>query len=373
MQPSRFCLALAAALALAPGARAGFLIEGTLSGPQESEYSYRPVDVAGVPYGDFAVRFARGAGLRSTLHNYGAVQCLERLLPLLRDGGFLLINDYGYAEQAEADDFQHQRFSHSTFIGINFPLVKAYFTGKGGTRWLEPADGGDASVHARLLGREVAPAPAARFEELFGKAALDRSHEPARRARELVRGGRFEAALAAYQEALEGQPRNWVLMHEAAHFLTFALRSPAAGLEMARAALACNPSCSADLWNMLGDCLFVLGRIEESRQAFLRALQVNADDVRARLNLAYVHVQTREYPQALQRIAEGLALDRAGTYREGLLQKQSEVLAQLTQRHQQESLRMANRISTRPDGPRAGETTAAAGPAAKIDKDQGAR
>jgi hypothetical protein len=35
MARSRFCLALAAALALAPAARAGILIEGTLSGPQE--------------------------------------------------------------------------------------------------------------------------------------------------------------------------------------------------------------------------------------------------------------------------------------------------------------------------------------------------
>ncbi len=45
-------------------------------------------------------------------------------------------------------------------------------------------------------------------------------------------------------------------MSEVAHFLTFALRSPIAGLDMAKAALACNPACSADLWNTLADCLF---------------------------------------------------------------------------------------------------------------------
>jgi tetratricopeptide (TPR) repeat protein len=336
-----------------------------------SEYAYQPIDLAGVPLADFAMRFARSASLRSVLHNYGALLCLERVLPLVRDQGFILITDYGHSREAGADDFQHQRFSHSTFIGINFPLVKAYFASTDPSCWIEPAEGDDPSIYARLMGRQVAPETAARFRECFGKTTQDWLHEPVQRARTLVQGGRFEAALTAYQQALERQPQNWVLMNEVAHFLTFSLRSPAAGLEIVKAALACNPSCSAELWNMLGDSLFALGRLEESRQAFLRALRVNADDVRARYNLAYVHARTREYAWALQRIAEALALDRRGTYREGLLQKQSEVLGQLTQRQQQESLRITNRISTRPDLPVAGENSAAAGLAPKIDRNQG--
>jgi hypothetical protein len=65
--------------------------------------------------------------------------------------------------------------------------------------------------------------------------------------------------------------------------------------------------------------------------------------------LTFVHLRTGEYAEALRRIADALTLDRAGTYRDRLLQTQAEVLAQLTQRYQQESGRMTDRISTRPE------------------------
>jgi tetratricopeptide (TPR) repeat protein len=330
-----------------------------------TEYDYRAADYNRVPYGDFAVQYARAAGNSSVLLNYGALQCLERLGNLLHEQGFILLNDYGSTQTDSADHFEHQRFSQATGIGLNFPLLKAYFTRGAPEQWAEPPEGPEASIHARLLGPQMAPATVARFRERFGQTIQDWLQEPVERARGWLQAGRFEAGLAAYQQALERQPYNWVLMNEVAHFLTFSLGNPTAGLEMAKAALARNPSCSADLWNMLGDSQFVLGRIEESRKAFLRALEVNADDVRARYNLAYVHARTREYPQALQRIAEALALDRAGHYREGLLQKQSEVLALLAQRYQEESQRMVNRVSTRPDLPRAGERPPTAGLADK--------
>jgi hypothetical protein len=74
--------------------------------------------------------------------------------------------------------------------------------------------------------------------------------------------------------------------------------------------------------------------------------------VRARYNLAWVHLRERAYAAALAKLAEALALDWTGEYRERLLQKQQEVLALLTQRHQQEYLRLANRISTASSGNR---------------------
>ena len=50
----------------------------------------------------------------------------------------------------------------------------------------------------------------------------------------------------------------------------------------------------------------------------------------------------RQYPNSPE--AQD-ALDKLGEYRERLLQKQSEVLALLAQRHQQEYLRMVNLVS----------------------------
>jgi tetratricopeptide (TPR) repeat protein len=314
-----------------------------LFGLLASQYDYRPMDAAALPYGELAVQFARNAGGRAIVHNFGAVACLERLIGLVREGGFILVNDYGSTDAAGADDFQHQRFSRSTFVGVNFALLKSYFSRSAPVRWIEPEDEG-RNIYARLLGIAVAAETTARFQVLFSKAAWDWLEEPVQQARKCVKEGRLEAAVSAFQRAVERQPHNWSLMHEIAHFLTFALRSPAAGLEMTKAALAENPACSADLYNILGDSLYMLRRFEEAEQAFRRALEVNADDVRARLNLAFVYLQTKQYAAALERIAQGLMLDR-GTYREELLQKQSEVLIQLAQRNEQERSRMANRIS----------------------------
>jgi tetratricopeptide (TPR) repeat protein len=156
-----------------------------------------------------------------------------------------------------------------------------------------------------------------------------------------------DSAARAYREALERQPNNWVLANEVAHFLTFALREPRSGADMARAGLALNP-LSAELWNTLGDALFEWGRLTEARQAYLRAEQLNESDVRSRYNLAWVYSAEKDYAGALRKIAEAFALDRTGEYRERLMQKQTEVLARLADRNQQEMRRIANRISTAP-------------------------
>lgn len=310
-----------------------------------SEYDFRPVDLAQVAYGDFAVRQAKSGGHRSIVNSHGALQCLERLIGLLRQGGFILINEYGQAQAADAEGFEHQRFSDATFVGINIPLLREYFASIAEAQWAEPEQEG-AGILSRLLGKQVVGETVARFKECFGKETQEWRQEPAHRARELIKHGRLEAAVTAYRRALERQPYNWSLMNEVAHFLTFPLENPLAGLEMARAALACNPNCSAELWNMAGDSLFALGRIAEAEKAFQHALRINPDDARARFNLAFVYTQTRQFSFALDQIAKALALDRAGAYRERLLQKQTEILTRLERRHQQHYKRMSNRVST---------------------------
>lgn len=114
---------------------------------------------------------------------------------------------------------------------------------------------------------------------------------------------------------------------------------------MAKVALALNPTCSAELWNTLGDGLYEFGRIAEARSAYLKALAVNAADVRSRYNLAWVYAREKNYPAALQSIAEAISFDKTGEFRDRLLHKQQEVLTQLALRHQQEYLLLINLVS----------------------------
>jgi len=309
------------------------------------EYSYRPVEAEAVPYAGFVHKVVRRAGGKPVLVNHGAMQSLEALLALLKEDGFILINDYGQTKDIMAEGFEHQRFSYSTSVGLNFPLLRQFCANESRAIWIEPAMD-DESLHSRLLmGRDNARL-ASRFEECFGEAARKYFNEPAQRARDLAAAGRLHAALGEYREAVARQPFNWVLLNEVSKFLTFGVSSPGAGLDMARAAIDHNPACSADVWNTAGDSLFRLNRIEESRSAYHRALEIARDDVRARYNLAWVHLATGEHEDGLRRVAEALALDQRAAFRDALLQKQAELLSQLDRRNRQSYHGLADRIST---------------------------
>jgi tetratricopeptide (TPR) repeat protein len=309
-----------------------------------SEYDYRPVDPQKLPHGAFAVEYGRTRTKR-LLHSYGAIQCLDKLLGMLAPGGFILVNDYGQTQITRDDEFEHQRFSLATFVGVNFALLKAYFGDGQRCRYVEPAGEEGRGIHARLLAPKVADEVHVRFYERFGEDAYRRLQEPIQKARACAKAGRFELAAGFYREAIHLQPRNWVLLCEISQFLTFQLRDPKAAADMAKVALALNPTCSAELWNALGDALYEFGRTAEARSAYEKALSVNASDVRARFNLAFVHTRDKDYPAALARIAEALALDKTGEYRERLLQKLQEVLPLLTRRYQQEYLLLINLVS----------------------------
>lgn len=308
-----------------------------------SEYDYRPVDLATLPYGDFAADFARGRA-RRIVHNFGAIRALEGLLPLVHEQGFLLINDYGQTEVTAGDDFEHQRFSQATAVGLNFPLLKAYFGEAQRCQWFEPGEG-SGHIHSRLLGHGVDAEVVSRFRLWFDKSAYDWLHEPANRARHCVRSGRLELALSQYRDALDRQPLSWVLMNEVARFLTVNMRNPPAGADMARMALALNPTCSSDLWNTLGDALADNGQLAEARHAFCRALEINPRDARARYNLAWTHLREGNVHAALSMTADGLALDQTGEYRERLLRLQQDALEQIAQRMRQQDLLQRNLVS----------------------------
>ena len=199
-----------------------------------SEYGYRPVDVADVPYGPFAVEFGASTN-RRILHNYGAMQSLERLLGLVQEGGFILVNDYGSTEVTAADEYEHQRFSRPLPSGSTFRSSKRTSETASAVSGNNRNKGIRASTRACLArgsGRKPCSASTS-----FSKAAYDGRNEPLLRAREWAKVGRFEAALASYREALQRQPLNWVLMNEVALHLTHSLRNPHAGVDMAKVCL----------------------------------------------------------------------------------------------------------------------------------------
>ena len=83
--------------------------------------------------------------------------------------------------------------------------------------------------------------------------------------------GLFREALDVYRHAITIHPRDWQLIGEAAQLVGTQLRDPAAGLELARAALHLNPWYSPFLWNVLGDCLAALDRHDEAQYLLLPA------------------------------------------------------------------------------------------------------
>lgn len=309
-----------------------------------SEYDYRPIDAKALPLSNFAQEYASTRSKRFLL-SYGAIQSLEKLLNLLHENGFILINDYGPTQSTSEDEFEHQRFSLATFVGVNFPLLKTYFVVPGKAQWIEPGGKDERGIHSRMLGRKIGGDTVTRFLEKFSDAAYKRLQEPIDKARACLKVGRFELAANYYNEALERQPSNWVLLNEISMFLTFQLRDLRAGIDMAKVALRQNPTCSAELWNTLGDGLYEFGRTAEARSAYLKALAVNSADVRSRYNLAWVYTREMNFPAALQIIGEAIAFDKTGQFRERLLHKQQEVLAQLTLRNQQEYLLLINLVS----------------------------
>jgi tetratricopeptide (TPR) repeat protein len=315
-----------------------------------SEYEYQPVDTVELPYGEFVQGWFTQQTPGTVVHSHGAIRCLEGLLEVLHRSGFILMNDYGSASGSE-QEFEHQRYTGSTFVGVNFPLLEAYFAANSASservRWAAPVED-SGRIYSRLLGHDVPDVVVEQFAQRFSKPVWDRLDQPVQAAKTVSSQGRVELALSQYRSALAEQPWNWLLLGEVANFLNFALQDPQSALEVARAGLQLNPCCSADLWNSYGDAAFALGRFNPAKLAYERAIAINPEDVQSRFNLSWVYLQRREHRAALTMIAEGLARDRTGVFRERLLQKQSGILADLARRAGQEQRTLLNRINYAP-------------------------
>jgi tetratricopeptide (TPR) repeat protein len=309
----------------------------------EFETAFLPVMEDRPAYLEEALTF--GKDLHRITLNHGALDSLEECLRLLAPTGFILFSDYGPVErEGLADHAMTQRFGSSTALGINFPFLEYHFANAG--RVLLKAEGDKSQpIHTRLLCRDDLPRTRAALANRYSDTSREHFEAPAAEARRHVAAGRLNEALESYRTALTRNPGNWCLIGECAEFVTLQIRDYQAGLELTRAALELNASCSAWLWNVLGDGLFCLERFDQAHEAYLQARRISPDDVRTNFNLAYTHFQRGCPDEALEAIAQGLARDFSGVYRERLLGKQQQILTALSGRWLGEQERLLKRAS----------------------------
>ena len=304
------------------------------------EYEFRPVELESLPHSSFVAEMVKQPG-EFVVYSYGALECLASALDLLRKDGFILLSDYGQVDDPSSGEMsEHQHFGPSTAIGLNFPLLGAYFE-KTGRHWLRP-DGDGLRIYTRALGWHLSDAVVAKFHERFDKKAYDHAQQPLDEARQLLEQGHHGAAMEALREAVRRQGANWALLEEVARYLIFVTGDYEQGVDIAEMGLTLNP-ISPHLWNTYGEGLYYLGHRKESHFAFMKALECNPRDPRACLGLAYTFAEFGDHSAALRMVAEGLACDGEGAHQEGLLEQQSRILMALSQRRQLEQQYLATR------------------------------
>ena len=307
-------------------------------------FRFLPTAADRVPYGAFVAGLVEPG--QYVLHNHGALQCLEGLVPRLHPQGFVLAADYGQADSVGSDrPWQPQRFGSSLAMGVNFPLLAAWCGRELGCECIGPATD-HPKLHCRLVGRGVGEGTAGRFRRLFNGEALAWEREPLARARACVQQGDSDGALRGFAEALRRQGASWALLDEIARFLTYSAADYARGLEMAALVLEINPVCPGP-WTTYGDALYHLGRLAEARSAYERALCLNPESPRALLSLSYVHSAQGDYAAALRAVADGLSCDHDSSCQERLLRRQAAVLDSLGRRRQRRRKARAARAKGR--------------------------
>ena len=308
----------------------------------EFEAAFLPVSKP-YPYMEEALAFGHDWP-RVTL-NFGAMEYLERVVEGLDSNGFVLVNDYGLTQPSESNALGCvQRFGPTAAMGINFPLLAHHFSSSG-LRASRPASDERLPLHPMLLTlREVADTEM-NFQETFGWECHRDMNAPSQLARQHLEAGRVEQAGRAYEQALQARPRDWSLMGEIAEFLLRHVEDYDAGRRMAETALSMNPWYSVWLWNLLGDALYALNRFSEAHEIYLKAQSLSADDIRTALNLGYTYWELGSPAQALQALARGLAADGSGQFRDRLLEKQSQILAGVSQSFGREQEWLARRTA----------------------------
>lgn len=307
----------------------------------ELETDFKPIDPVLKNLSQEAL--AIQSNLEKVLLNYGAMGCLESCGELLEKNGFILVNDYGPVDTMDVEkQMVSQRFGPTVALGINFPLLQKYLSAKS-LRIVVPNNDAEAPIHARLISRNGESVPEEVFLNRFGIEGHSYFEQPILEARDHAQAGRKNEALESYKTALGRNQRDWYFLGEVAEYVGLQLADWSAGAELIQEAIKLNPWYSAWLWNVLGDCLFCQERSADAHEAYLQAHRIDPFDPRTNLNLAYSFSQFLCFDEALSAIARGLSHDKTGLMREQLLEKQRQILSQLSARSLGERERLVRR------------------------------
>jgi tetratricopeptide (TPR) repeat protein len=282
-----------------------------------------------LPYQSLALADAKTG--HPTILNYGALQAIDGWLALTSRRGFMLINDYSAVGCDQSSAPLPQRFGDTVAIGINFPVLKDLIEPAGFRIVIPPGDD-DRIIHSRLITKEQLEDTERAFSSLFCHEADMWFEQPAVEAARLAGAGRNEEALDKFRTAVTRNPRNWQLIGNAAEFVGLQLGEHKIGAELARSALEINPWFSPWLWNILGDCLYGANQREQAHQSYLQALQIAPRDARTHFNLSFTYFERGDLRQALLAVAEAIAVDESGAYREPLLAKQAQIIEAINAR-----------------------------------------
>jgi tetratricopeptide (TPR) repeat protein len=307
----------------------------------ELETSFKTIDPILQEYAQAALKMQ--GDMDKVVINYGAIACLATCMSLLEENGFVLINDYGLVDTTEVEKkIISQRFGPTVALGVNFPFLEGYVTAKG-WRCIVPDNDIDAPIHSRLIARNNVPIAEEMFQNRFGSVGLAYFEHPIVEAREHARAGRKNEALEAYKTALSRNQADWCFLGEVAEYVGLQLADPSAGIALIQEAVRLNPWYSTWLWNVMGDCLFFQDRFADAHEAYLQAQRIDPNDVRTNLNLSFTYSCFLRFDKALEAIARGLSHDKNAAQREQLLEKQGQILSQLSARNLGERERLARR------------------------------
>jgi len=315
-----------------------------VSGLFEHEVAWFPLEDSGCT-ARRGLLAAAHAGDR-ILINDGAARFLQSAANHLSPRGFILINDYGPIQPEQVPlHSASQRFGPTIAAGVNFPLLESFIRSQTGLDVLAGEGDEGRMIHSRLITAGLMPETVKTFQSRFGASAAGYFEAPLTAARSHSAAGRKDAAVDAYREAVERSSREWSLIAEVADYVGLQLQDHEAGLKLAYAAVELNPWYSAWVWNILGDCLYCLGRRSEAHEAFLQAGRIDPNDERTNLNLAYTYAEAGDHRGALDCIARGLANERKETYRDRLLAKQHDILNAISLRRKNDGERLQRRTA----------------------------